>query len=500
MTGHKWQPIRPPDANFSYDFAEIDALHRQWLTVKAHQEAAQPQIYAAFMERLTRSWAIETGIIEGLYTLDQGMTATLVTHGISADLIARSSTNKDPQELAQILADHQATVGGVYAEIRAGRPITRNSIRQIHTAITEHQPTYRAFNPSVGWFDATLERGAFKKLPNNPTRPDGAIHEYCPPEQVDSELDNLLEWYAQYQQDANRYHPLMMAAWLHHRFVQIHPFQDGNGRVVRALLTWHLVRHNYLPVVVTRGDRSSYISALETADAGDLGPFVDLLAQMQRRTILHALGEPQPAAPRLVSQTLDSIAERLAVQDSQLVAQMRSVNEVAKPFINGITGLLESQGELICHRLNQAGKRVEFYTLQGDPFNRGDWHHSHVVQTAQNSGHWVNLNEGQYFVELSLTSFAAMPNRRLVFVISLHHIGRRLTGVMAATAFALIANYYAGAPEPSEQTSFLSFVDCTTEPFTFTHESNADALLPDFAEWIERALSLALTQWAEYLS
>lgn len=500
MIGYKWQPISPPDANFSYDFAEIDALHRQWLAVKEHQEAAQPEIYAAFMERLTRSWAIETGIIEGLYTLDQGMTETLVSHGISADLIERSSTNKEPQELARILDDHQHTFAGVYAEIRAGRTITRSAIRQIHSALTANQPTYRAVDQFGSRFDKKLNHGAFKTMPNNPTRPDGALHEYCPPEQVDSELDNLLHWYDQCQQDNVRYHPLLTAAWLHHRFTQIHPFEDGNGRVVRALLTWHLIQADYLPVVIKRGDRPDYIAALEYADRGDLTPFVRLLVRLQRQTILASLNEPESAAPSVVSQTLDSIVERFASQDAQLAAQMRSVNEVAETFADGIAAILESQGELICARLNQAGKRIEYYILQGDPFTRGDWYHSHVVQTAQNSGHWANLNEGRYFAGLSLTSFAALPYRRLVFVVSLHHIGRRLTGVMAATAFALLGNYYADAPEPSEQIANCSFVDCTAEPFTFTRESVADALLPNFAEWIERALPPALTQWAEYLS
>ena len=62
----------------------------------------------------------------------------------------------------------------------------------------------------------------------------------------------------------------MVVAWLHHPFAQIHPFADGNGRVTRALVTWHLVQHDHLPIVVTRDDRGDYIDALETADDGNL--------------------------------------------------------------------------------------------------------------------------------------------------------------------------------------------------------------------------------------
>ena len=80
-----------------------------------------------------------------------------------------------------------------------------------------------------------------------------------------------------------------MAAWLHHRFVQIHPFQDGNGRVTRALVTWHLVQHEYLPIVVTRDDRGDYIDALDAADDGDMTQLVAFTSRLHRRCVLQTL-------------------------------------------------------------------------------------------------------------------------------------------------------------------------------------------------------------------
>ena len=55
-------------------FLKIDALQRRWLAIKREREEVSPGAYSAFLERLTRSWAIETGIIEGLYTLDPSVT------------------------------------------------------------------------------------------------------------------------------------------------------------------------------------------------------------------------------------------------------------------------------------------------------------------------------------------------------------------------------------------------------------------------------------------
>ena len=499
MIAHKWQPISPLSGDCEYDFSEIDSLQRQWIAYRQEREAGSPGAFRAFRERLTRSWAIETGIIEGLYTLDRGMTETLVTRGISADLIERSATDKDPHELANILTDHQDTVDGVYAEIRAGRPISRSAIRQIHQTLTGNQPTFRAMNRFGQWFDAELRRGEFKTLPNNPTRPDGTIHEYCPPEHVDSELDNLLTWYNLYLQDSERYHPLLTAAWLHHRFTQIHPFQDGNGRVVRALLTWHLIRENYLPVVVKRDDRASYIGTLESADGGNLVPLIDLLAGLQRRTVLEALGEPEPTeSTGALDQVLNHVVAQISRQNSTLAEQMRSVNEVARELSSRTADLLEHRAGQIGSRLCQAGNRADYFIDQGGPGDREHWYHSRIVQTARNSGHWMNPNESRFFTKLSLT-----PQRlpRLVFVVSLHHTGRQLSGVMAATAFALIDHYRDGASDAAAVSATDTFIDCTPlAPFTFTWESEPDLLLPRFTEWTEQSLAIALQQWGQYLT
>ena len=80
-----------------------------------------------------------------------------------------------------------------------------------------------------------------------------------------------------------------MTGWPHYRFAQIYPFQDGNGRATRALVAWHLVQHDHLPIVVTRDDRNNYIDALEAADDGNLNPQVDFTSRLHQRSILQAM-------------------------------------------------------------------------------------------------------------------------------------------------------------------------------------------------------------------
>lgn len=506
---YKWQPIQPVDAaSEQYDFREMDSLQLQWKNIRDQHDGATAQSHQVFLERLGRSWAIETGIIEGLYTLDRGVTETLIERGITAEFIDRGDTNKDPQDLVVVLRDQEEAIGFVYEYIRDGHPLTNSFIRQLHQVLTRHQDTYSAIDQFGRRFEAHLDKGAFKKLPNNPTRQDGNVHEYCPPEQVDSEVDNLLYFYNELQQARDVYHPLLTGAWLHHAFTQIHPFQDGNGRVVRALLTWHLVKENFLPIVVSRDDRARYIEALEMADAGNLNPFIDLVVQLEKRTILEALGEPESVAqpsPALVSQVVDHIVDRIRLRNEEREAQLRTVNSVAQDLRDGAVEFLTPIAEDIVRRLNDAGMSIKNFMDSNSLGDREHWYGQEIIRTANNAKHWVTPNEARLFLKMTLDRDRAKDDSdirlpRLVFVVSLHHVGRQLTGIMAATAFARIETFPDEDPGESPSHGTFPFQDLTVNPFTFTWETDTAAIKPAFAKWVEDHLGVALSYWQGFLT
>ena len=205
MTTRPWLPIAPLRTQPEHDFSQDDDLRQQLLNRRS-------DIANAGLTALHRSWAIETGIIEGIYQLDEAQTRTLIEQGFEASAIPPCGTGQDPDNLLAILQDHMTALDAIYGEVRLGRSISHLAIRQLHQVIVAHQPTYRAMNQFGQWFDARLHAGAFKTMPNNPIRPDGVLHEYCPPEHVDSELDNLLGWYADYCAQPDVYHPLVVAA------------------------------------------------------------------------------------------------------------------------------------------------------------------------------------------------------------------------------------------------------------------------------------------------
>lgn len=93
--------------------------------------------------------------------------------------------------------------------------------------------------------------------------------------------------------------PLALAD-LHSSFERIHPFIDGNGRTGRLVLNLILVRLGFPPSIIFKVNRNRYLTALDRADKGELGPLAELLARSVIDN-LHRLIIPNIAGPaRLV--------------------------------------------------------------------------------------------------------------------------------------------------------------------------------------------------------
>lgn len=100
----------------------------------------------------------------------------------------------------------------------------------------------------------------------------GSAHTPPPWVAVHAEMDSLLEFA---NADRPMHEQMMQVALAHHRFVWIHPFRNGNGRVSR-LFTYAMLRRTIFttrgfsalnPTAVFGNDRAAYIAALEAADA-----------------------------------------------------------------------------------------------------------------------------------------------------------------------------------------------------------------------------------------
>lgn len=478
------------------DLSDVVSLREAWQETKARFRESSPENLLDFYERLARYWSIETGILERIYDIDRATTQVLVEQGFAASLIERSSVNTDPDHLILILRDHRAAVDLIQDCVANSRDPTVGLIHELHSIITRHQKTVKGEDQFGNPVEFEPRHGAFKQLPNNPKRPDGSIHEYCPPVHVVSEMEKLVNWY----QEAQEENPVLLSAWLHHRFTQIHPYQDGNGRVARALTNLVLVKADFFPLVVTRDHRPAYIDALEKADLGNLTPLIRLFAQIQKKTILEAVSVPADTKPlnHIVGDVASALADRLAKRKAEREKKLRKVNEVAKHLQDAALQHMEQLALEVRTKLNSAAELgLGIQVIPGGPgYSYRDnptahWYHFQVVKSAQESNQKVNFDEDHYFVRTRLSG-DEIP--WLTHVISFHHVGQDLTGVMEATAFAEVT--YRDSDEDTQKTEHLP---CMDKPFTITYQDNANDHTEQFLQWADECFALAVRSWGELL-
>ena len=105
----------------------------------------------------------------------------------------------------------------------------------------------------------------------------GSDYPFPDPGELDSLMADLGHWI---HTERNRMHPVQFAAMLHLKFVTIHPYIDGNGRVARLLMNTALIQSGYMLAVVPPILRNDYITAIRSyQQSGITGSFCDFIAE-----------------------------------------------------------------------------------------------------------------------------------------------------------------------------------------------------------------------------
>jgi Fic family protein len=406
-----WQPIRFDTRWNEVETARFDNIRPSW-DKKRSELSKDPEQYKQFIDQLKRKQAIDTGIIERLYDLKRGVTETLIKEGFVDSYLQHGDSNIDNNLLMDYLKDNFEAVDFVFPFVKDSRELSVFYIRSLHKLITRHQDTIEAVNPFGKKGPTPLLKGEFKKLPNYPTR-DGIIYEYCPPELVGSEMDNLIKIF---YSELNNVHALIKAAVIHHLFVQIHPFQDGNGRIARLLASFVLMKDNLFPFSLDRDERAAYIDALEAADSGKYQKLVDIIADNQIKSIEQALNLGTVKSTGYDS-VLTLLNKKIAAKTEEALEQQKDITK----NMDAVFDILKERGEYLENDLRSKLCSVELRVDFCSPDGADEHYYSfQIAQYAKEHNYYFNTSLPRRWVRLRMY-FDDVHHYQLI--LSLHHYG-----------------------------------------------------------------------------
>lgn len=233
--------------------AHIDQLYNEWLALQPLKPEDKNRLDRKFMLEFNYN----SNHIEG-NTLTYGQTELLLLFGKVVD----EANMKDLEEMKA----HNVCLRMIQEEADdKSHPLTETFIRQLHhTLLREDYTMYRQL-PDGTTTSYVIHAGVYKTRPNSVITVTGERFEYASPEETPALMNDLVNWYNEAEQN-NNMSPIELASVFHYRYIRIHPFEDGNGRISRLLVNYILTRHGYPMLVVKSKDKSNYLTALNRCD------------------------------------------------------------------------------------------------------------------------------------------------------------------------------------------------------------------------------------------
>ncbi|MDD4822316.1 MAG: Fic family protein [Bacteroidales bacterium] len=299
---------------------KINQLYNEWLSLQPLQVKDRKRLDDKF--RLEFNY--NSNHIEG-NTLSYGQTELLLLFGETSG----SAKLRDYEEMKA----HNIGLELMKQEAEdKQRPLTENFIRNLNLTILVQDYWKNARTPDGQNIRMFVKTGTYKTRPNSVVTVTGEIFDYAAPEETPSFMTSLVEWY-NVVSEKSEMSPLQLAALLHYRYIRIHPFEDGNGRIARLLTNFVLHRCEYPMIVVQTKDKDRYLSVLHQCDVevglmpsdganaplNKIRPFVDYLESC----LIHSLEVSIKAAKGESIEEEDDFDKRLTLLDRKLQQKMK---------------------------------------------------------------------------------------------------------------------------------------------------------------------------------
>ncbi len=271
LKGRCYIPLAAKSCIFTIAMDKIQDIMARWRALQPLSDREQELL----SRRFTIDFNYNSNHIEG-NTLTYGQTEILLLFG----KIVGEAEAKDVQEMTASnvglkMMKEEARLKDV--------PLTQNFIRILHkTLLREDYTVYRNL-PGGQTTSYVIHAGQYKTRPNSVITRYGDRFEYASPEETPALMTDLVDWYNEAEQ-SGKFTPIELAAIFHYRYIRIHPFEDGNGRIARLMANYILSSHGYPMIVVRSRKKNDYLEALHKTDL-TVGASPSLGAHASKRDI-----------------------------------------------------------------------------------------------------------------------------------------------------------------------------------------------------------------------
>ena len=354
--------------------SKIETLYKEWQSFQPLKEQDQNRLDQKFMLEFNYN----SNHIEG-NTLTYGQTEMLLMFGKVVD-------EANMKDLEEMKASNVALKMVKEEAEDKEKPLTESFIRELHRVLLREDYTVCRQLNDGNTSSYIVHAGQYKTRPNSVKTVTGEIFEYASPEETSALMTDLLQWYNQAEKEGTMT-PIEMASLFHYRYIRIHPFEDGNGRISRLMVNYILHRHGYPMIVVKSADKNNYLTALNKCDVAtgpvpadgahaelsQITPFVEYLSNCLERALIISIKGAKG----------ESIAE---ADDWRKNLKLKYRDQINKPeFTTDVSKVIEK--EHFSPLIKQIDRELsEFYSV----FTFVKWHPSKGSYTVSNTGQYYS--------------------------------------------------------------------------------------------------------------
>ena len=353
---------------------KIETLYKEWQSLQPLKEQDQNRLDQKFMLEFNYN----SNHIEG-NTLTYGQTEMLLMFGKVVD-------EANMKDLEEMKASNVGLKMVKEAALDKEQSLSEYFIRTLHkTLLREDYTVYRQL-PDGNTTSYIVHAGRYKTRPNSVITATGERFEYASPEETPALMTDLLQWYNQAEKEGTMT-PIELASLFHYRYIRIHPFEDGNGRISRLMVNYILYRHGYPMIVVKSSDKDNYLNALNRCDVAigpipsdgahaelsQIAPFVEYMSKCLERALTISIKGAKG----------ESIAE---ADDWRKNLKLKYRDQMNKPeFTADVSKVIEK--EHFSPLIKQIDRELsEFYSV----FTLVKWHPSKGSYTVSNTGQYYS--------------------------------------------------------------------------------------------------------------